>query len=93
MFWRSSLKQPVPAGLKDGINYVDDQTVQLVLHAPGKEHVFVIGDFNDWTPGSEARMTKDGERFWITLNNLEAGKEYAFQYLVDGSLFIADPYT
>ncbi len=83
---------PVPEGLKDGINYVNNQTVQLVLHAPGKTHVFAIGDFNDWTPTSEARMTKDGERFWITLNSLEAGKEYAYQYLVDGNLFIADPY-
>jgi len=83
---------PLPEGLKDGINYVNDQTVQLVLHAPGKTHVFAIGDFNDWTPTSEARMTKDGERFWITLNSLEAGKEYAYQYLVDGNLFIADPY-
>ena len=84
---------PVPAGLKDGINYVDDHSVQLILHAPGKAHVFAIGDFNSWTPDSEARMTKDGERFWITLDNLEASKEYAFQYLVDGLLFIADPYS
>jgi len=84
---------PVPEGLKDGINYVDDQTVQLVLHAPGKTHAFVIGDFNDWAPVSVARMNKDGERFWITLNMLESGKEYAYQYLVDGNLFIADPYT
>ncbi|TFH27733.1 MAG: T9SS type A sorting domain-containing protein [Bacteroidia bacterium] len=84
---------PVPEGLKDGINNVDDQTVQLVLYAPGKVHAFVVGDFNDWTPGSEARMTKDGERFWITLNMLELGKEYAYQYLVDGSMFIADPYS
>jgi len=86
-------ESPVPEGLKDGINYVDDQTVQLVLHAPGKGHAFVIGDFNDWTPSSEARMTKDGERFWITLDHLVAGQEYAYQYLVDGSLFIADPYS
>ena len=84
---------PVPDGAKDGINYPDDQTVQLVLFAPGKDHAFVVGDFNDWIPASGARMTQDGDRFWITLNNLEAGTEYAFQYLVDGSIFIADPYS
>jgi len=84
---------PVPDGLNDGINYVDDQTVQLVLYAPGKEYAFVVGDFNDWTPEADARMTLDGDRFWITMNSLEAGKEYAFQYLVDGSVFIADPYS
>ncbi len=84
---------PVPGGLQDGINYVDENTAQLVLHAPGKNHIFVIGDFNDWAPVSEARMNKDGERFWITLDNLEAGREYAFQYLVDASIFVADPYS
>jgi hypothetical protein len=83
----------LPDTLVDGINYVNDQMVQMVLYAPGKEHVFVIGDFNNWTPGSEYRMNKDGDRFWITINNLEPGIEYAFQYLVDGTLAIADPYS
>jgi len=83
----------MPESLKDGINYVDDNMVQMVLFAPGKEHVFVIGDFNDWTPGSGSRMNKDGSRFWLTLDGLVPGTEYAFQYLVDGTLVIADPYS
>jgi len=84
---------PLPDTLIDGINYVSDQVVQMVLYAPGKEHVFVIGDFNDWTPASTSRMFKDGDRFWITITNLAPGFEYAFQYLVDGALTIADPYS
>ena len=84
---------PIPDTLIDGINYVNDQVVQMVLYAPGKEYVFVLGDFNDWTPASASRMQKDGERFWITITNLEPGIEYAFQYLVDGILTIADPYS
>jgi glycosidase len=88
--------QPVqarPTGVKNGINYIDDNTVQLVLHAPGKEHLFVIGDFNSWTPRTDARMIRDNQHWWITLSNLEPGEEYAYQYLVDGELYIADPYT
>lgn len=84
---------PVPIGVIDGINYVDEQTVTLVLHAPLKEDVFVIGDFNNWTPNSDSRMTKDGNRFWITITNLTPDEIYGFQYLVDGELVIADPYT
>lgn len=38
-------------------------------------------------------MKQDGEYFWITLSGLTKGEEYAFQYLVDGSIYIADPYT
>ncbi|MEN8201705.1 MAG: alpha-amylase family glycosyl hydrolase [Bacteroidota bacterium] len=85
--------EPLPSGLHDGINYLDASTVQLVLYAPNKSHVFVIGDFNNWTPRSDSRMAKDGDRFWITLNQLEPGKEYGFQYLVDELLMLADPYT
>lgn len=85
--------QALPGEVENGINYIDDQAVTLVLHAPGKEHVFVIGDFNDWTPRTDARMFKDNQHWWITLGNLEPGTEYAYQYLVDGELYIADPYT
>ncbi len=85
--------EPTPGGLTEGINYIDDQTVQLLLYAPLKENVFLIGDFNDWTPRSDSRMKKDGEHFWITLNNLTPGAEYGYQYMLDGHLLIADPYT
>lgn len=89
----SQVDEPVPGGLEDGINYIDDQTVQLVLHAPGKNFVYVIGDFNNWTPRSDARMKRGNDKWWITIDGLEPGKEYAYQYLVDGDLRIADPYT
>ncbi len=87
------LSGPVPEGLRDGINYIDAQTATLVFYAPMKEDVFVIGDFNLWTPNSSSRMIKDGDRFWITLHMLTPGEIYGFQYLVDGELLIADPYT
>ena len=61
---------PVPGGLRDGINYTGEQTATLVFYAPMKEDVFVIGDFNTWTPNSASRMIKDGDRFWITLDML-----------------------
>lgn len=83
----------LPQGTRPGINYIDDNTVILVLYAPGKKNVFVIGDFNDWLPKDEYMLHKADDYWWITLENLEKGKEYAFQYLVDGTIKIADPYT
>ena len=82
-----------PAGTHDGINYIDDHTVTLVLFAPFKNYVYAIGDFNDWIPDNSYLMNKDGDRYWITLSGLTPGKEYIFQYLIDGNLRIADPYT
>ncbi len=87
------VSEAVPVAAGDGINYVDESTVTLVLYAPGKESAFVIGDFNDWTPRTDARMKEDGDRFWITLTGLTPGMEYAYQYLLDEELTVADPYT
>lgn len=82
-----------PAGVKNGINYNSDTSVTLVLHAPTKNNVFVIGEFNDWSKLNAYQMKKDGEYWWITLNDLTPGKLYSYQYLVDGSIRISDPYT
>ena len=85
----------LPAGVNDGINYTDTATVTLVLYAPFKDIVMLIGDFNEWELSNEFLMnrTPDAERYWLTLSGLTKGEEYAFQYLIDGSLRIADPYA
>ncbi len=85
----------LPEAVMDGINYIDTSSVILVLHAPYKDNVLVIGDFNNWEPGSNYLMnrTSDGERYWLLISDLVKQEEYAFQYLVDGNLRIADPYT
>lgn len=86
----------LPAGLRDGINYESNGTAAtLVLRAPGKNLVTVIGEFNNWTQSSTAIMNKtpDGNFFWLRLTNLQPGVEYAFQYKVDNNLTIADPYA
>lgn len=91
-----SPKADLPSGVRDGINYeVGDSTVILVLRAPGKNKVVVIGDFNNWTQDINYLMnrTPDGKFFWIRLHNLTSGTEYAYQYLVDDVIKIADPYT
>lgn len=89
-------EQPVgdlPEGLEAGINYGEPGEVSLVLFAPDKEYVFVSGDFNTWTPSAAYRMIQDGDYFWLTLDGLADGQEYAYQYFVDGELFIADPFA
>jgi 1,4-alpha-glucan branching enzyme len=87
----------LPAGVRDGINYIDDNTVTLVLHAPYKNSVHVFGSFNDWAPITMNRTSSNVNdielRYWITLNGLTTGQEYIFQYIIDEELKIADPYT
>ncbi len=84
----------LPAGLKLGINYSEDHTlVSLVLNAPDKGNAFVLGDFNDWSLNKDYQMYQGDDYFWITLDDLEPGQQYRFQYLIDGALLIADPYS
>lgn len=46
------------------------------------QHVFVVGDFNDWTISNEYQMKQDGNYFWLEINDLTPQTEYAMQYMV-----------
>ncbi len=85
----------VPAGLKPGVNITGDNTATFLLYAPYKSTVFVIGDFNNWVYSSEGFMKRspDGNWYWLEVNGLDPASEYGFQYLVDETLRIPDPYT
>jgi len=39
------------------------------------------------------QLKKDGNYWWITLTGLTPGQLYGFQYLVNGTLKVSDPYT
>ena len=87
-----------PEGTIPGINYNSATSVTLALFAPKKEFVYVISDFNDWFVDTSFFMNKhevseDSVLWWLTINGVTPTIEYAFQYLVDGDLRIADPYT
>jgi 1,4-alpha-glucan branching enzyme len=89
----SSPVQALPSGVRDGINYeTGDTSLILVLRAPGKNSATVMGDFNNWTQAI-MNKTPDGIFFWKRITGLAARTEYAYQYLVDGTIKIADPYA
>lgn len=85
----------LPAGAEQGITYLSDTKVRLVLFAPAKQFVYLIGDFNDWKIQDSYLMSKtaDGKHFWIEIDKLTPKKEYIFQYLVEGTIRIGDPYA
>lgn len=74
-----------------------------------KNVVYVVGDFNNWTPSESYKLNRDrdgwngttdtdgdgdrGDYWWIELSGLIPGQEYVFQYLIDGNLRVADPYS
>ncbi|MFN5055382.1 MAG: alpha-amylase family glycosyl hydrolase [Bacteroidota bacterium] len=83
----------LPTGIREGVTYeAGDTSAYLVIHAPGKNRIALIGDFNNWTENEAAQMNKtpDGNNFWIRITGLKSGIEYAYQFLIDGSLRVAD---
>jgi len=107
----SVVYNPLPAGVDKGINYAaDGKSATLVFYTPYPStdtsnkvsDIYLIGDFNNWTPMAEYMMyrstevSRSDDSWWITIPNLEPGKEYGFQYLVSykngETKRIADPY-
>jgi len=87
--------EEVPAGARPGVNVTGDNSALFLLYGPGKDNVFILGDFNSWIFTDEGYMKKssDGNWFWKEVSGLDPLKEYGFQYVVDGSIKIADPYS
>ncbi len=83
----------IPSGAGDGATFINSgKSAIFNLYAPGKTSVSVIGEFNNWQPTAMTK-TSDGTRFWVQIDNLDPVKEYAYQYLVDNSIKVADPYS
>ncbi len=91
------IEQALPAGMLDGINLdpIDNTKATLVLYAPEKEFVHLIGDFNNWEIENTYLLKKDTgkNRFWIELNGLTPQTNHLYQYLVEYEINIADPYS
>lgn len=87
----------LPAGAKpNGVTFLNNgSSAILALYAPQKNYVYAIGDFNNWTATANAYMkrTPDGNTWWVQLDGLNPGTEYAYQFWVDGTIKVADPYT
>ncbi|SFP97616.1 alpha-amylase family glycosyl hydrolase [Hymenobacter arizonensis] len=86
----------LPAGAQEGITYLPGGTsVILALTAPNKQFVYAVGQFNNFQADASGFMNKtpDNNMWWVQLNGLTPGQEYAYQYLIDGTIRVADPFT
>lgn len=83
-------------------------TVSGTNNTAPKNVVYVVGDFNNWTPSEAFKLNRDrdgwngaidvdgdddrGDYWWIELNGLTPGQEYVFQFLMNGGVQVGDPY-
>jgi len=92
-FWRipESQQQPMPTNLTEGASLTEDGKHSFVLYAPGKHVISLVGNFNDWDPAADP-MHCDENGWWWLLKDLPKGR-YQYQYLIDGEILVADPYS
>jgi len=84
-----------PASAKRGLTANSDGSFTLLLDAPQKDNILLLTDANDWKPALDQvlRQSTDGDQFWITTDLQATNGWYRYQFLVDGELRIADPYS
>ena len=101
------LQDPIPAGIKEGVNYddTDDTKVILAVKAPNKDYIFVAGSFNNYEFDNSYVMKQDvsdSDLYWIEITGLTSGEYNTFQYwLIDETpvtnspqiVKTADPYS
>lgn len=84
-----------PAGRPDGITVLSPDRAHFQLRAPGKDHVNLRGDFNDWqiSPDFLMNQSTDGNTWWMEVEGLDPGAWTRFHYLIDDTVEVADPYA
>lgn len=65
------------------------QVVQFVVTVPSALSVSLVGDFNDWDPGSTQLQSGAGGVWSVTVP-LRPGR-YQYAFVVDGTRWVADP--
>jgi len=64
--------------------------VRFALTAPSARQVAVAGDFNGWDTHAVVLRDDDGDGVWTATVPIEPGR-YAYQFVVDGERWQADP--
>jgi 1,4-alpha-glucan branching enzyme len=91
--------RPTGAGIRDGITFQNNGTqATFILYAPFKQSVMLVGDFNNWQQTCAGQMRRETDAngnfyYWTQITGLTPGQQYRFQYIVDDSIRIADPYS
>ncbi len=69
----------------------DTVTVQLVFEAPEAQEVSVVGDWNRWDPEAQRMNGPNGDGRWRIEIHVQKGREFRYQFLVDGEHWLPDP--
>ena len=93
---RNSSAATYSGTLKQGATMNSDGSVTFCLYAPKKNNVMLVGEWNDYKFTNDQMMNYQGSKyFWYTVpaGVIEAGKDYAYWFIVDDTIECGDPYA
>ena len=77
--------------LPDSAGNQREVAVRFYLEAPSASRVALVGDWNDWDTEADHLRDLEGDGLWEIEIRLIPGREYRYQFLIDGKEWIADP--
>jgi 1,4-alpha-glucan branching enzyme len=90
------LSTTLPDDLRGGAHHqlMGEGTVTFVLHAPYKQYVSLVGDFNGWDARTHRMVTNGSGCWWITLPH-PGSTRYGFYVAIDDQshAWVGDPYA
>jgi len=75
--------------LKGGPEIVEGGVI-FRYYDPDAEKVYLVGDFNNWSPTADPMSDKNGDGEWTLFFPLPPGS-YQYKFVVDGVYWIPDP--
>lgn len=79
-------------GISDGVQETSDYTaVVLDVDFPNAQQVSVVGDWNNWDPEAQKLKKSTNGTLWVIEMELEKGREYRYQFIIDGEEWVPDP--
>ena len=66
-------------------------TIRLEIEIPEAQEVVVVGDWNQWDPAAQRLARMNGSDIWVIEIDLTPGKEYRYQFVINGEQWIPDP--
>lgn len=77
---------PPPSGGPEAV----DGGVLFRYRNPDAKRVYLVGDFNDWSPTADPMTDENGDGEFTLFYPLGVGT-YAYKFLVDGKNWVTDP--
>lgn len=68
-----------------------EMIVHFVLDAPGATQVSLVGNFTDWNPDRLQLKQEGSSSRWEISVPLKKGETYLYNFVINGSTWIADP--